>query len=208
MRVASGVSIRHCARPAPESSPTVQTSLSHVQGRSISLRQTGWIILGALLVLLWLSIASPLWLSWRGDSSLSHGPLVPLITAALLWTRRNELQKWDSARPAGLALLTVSALLFIASMFADIVFLKPLSLIGVMMGGVWFLGDWRALRASIGALGFLVFMIPWPTTLVAKIAFPLQLMSSSFAAMLGGICGLPIQQEGVQLYVVPDLHAA
>src|SRR5204863_460201 len=112
-----------------------------------------------------------------------------------------------SASPVGLAVLICWSLIFIGAVWADIEFLKPLSLAGIAAGAVWFLGGWSAFSASIGALGFLVFMIPWPTTLVDRIGFPLQLMSSSYAALFGGLCGLPIHRDGVQLAVMPDSAA-
>ena len=49
-------------------------------------------------------------------------------------------------------------------------------------------------------------MIPWPTILVERISFPLQLASSSYAALFGGIAGMPIQRNGVELAVQPDIH--
>jgi exosortase len=116
--------------------------------------------------------------------------------------RKDDLRKWNSAAPGGLAFLCFFALLFVASVWADIEFLKPVSMVGVAAGAVWFLGGWHSLATSAGALGFLSFMVPWPTTLIDKIGFPLQLMSSSYAALFGGLCGLPIHRDGVQLSVV------
>jgi exosortase len=75
-------------------------------------------------------------------------------------------------------------------------------------GAVWYFGGYRALGVAAGALGFLVFMIPWPTTLVERLAFPLQLTSSAYAALLGGLLGLPIVRDGVHLHVVPNPDAA
>jgi exosortase len=180
----------------------MQASLPITAHRRPLTQQTGWAVFAVLSGMLWLSVLTPLWRQWMGDSSLSHGPLVPLIAGALLWARKDSLRKWESAAPGGLALLCFFALLFVASVWADIEFLKPLSMVGVAAGAVWFLGGRRALGASIGALGFLAFMIPWPTTLVDKIGFPLQLMSSSYAALFGGLCGLPIHRDGVQLGVM------
>jgi exosortase len=147
-----------------------------------------------------------LWHSWREDPSLSHGPLVPFISAGLLWMRRDQLRRWQSASAPGLILLVLSSLLFIASVWADIDFMRPLCLIAMMAGAIWYLGGSRAILTSLGALGFLVFMIPWPTTFVAYLAFPLQLASSAYAAQMAGMLGLPIERDGVDLSVVPNLH--
>ncbi len=122
--------------------------------------------------------------------------------------RRDELRQWESKSRAGLALLLFTALLHVAAVWADVEFLQPLSLIGMAAGAVWYFGGFRALGVTAGALGFLVFMIPWPTTLVERLAFPLQLTSSAYAALLGGLLGLPIVRDGVHLHVMPNPEAA
>jgi exosortase len=167
-------------------------------------QQSGWALLCVVGVLLWASILDPLWHEWMGDPSLSHGPLVVILAGILLWMQRDALRRWESATPVGLACLIFWSIVFVGAVFADIVFLKPLALIGMAAGTIWFLGGWKAFASSIGALGLLVFMIPWPTTFIDRIGFPLQLMSSSYAALLGGLCGLPIHQDGVQLAIMPD----
>jgi exosortase len=156
----------------------------------------------ALSTLLALNVVVTLWGVWRSDKSFSHGPIVPIAAAGLLWARRSELNDWKSAAFPGLLLLVVAAVAHLLSIWADIVFLKPLSLIGMIAGGVWFLGGWKMFSAAIGAIGFLLFMIPWPTLLIDKLSFPMQLMSSSYAAMLGGMVGLPLHREGVNISVL------
>lgn len=158
-----------------------------------------------LALWLWLPVLETLKILWTNDPSLSHGPLVPFVTAGLLYSRRKCFTTWSAATRRGLAMLAGCAFLFVAAVWADVDFLKPLSLVGMMAGGVWYLGGWQAIRAAAGPLGFLAFMIPWPTTIVERVAFPLQLASSAYAAILGGILGLPIYRDGVHLAVVPNL---
>jgi len=117
--------------------------------------------------------------------------------------RKSELRQWRAATPQGLIGLALCGCLYVAAVWADIDFLKPLSLIGMLIAGVWFLGGVKKLVASAGALGLLVFMIPWPTTLIERISFPLQLTSSAFGALFAGILGVPIRREGVNIFVLP-----
>jgi exosortase len=170
-----------------------------------SWQHAGWACLLILACLLWLPELRVLWGLWH-DSMLSHGPLVPVIAAALLWTRRSELQRWESASRSGLLALGLTTLIYIAAVWADIDFLIPLALISMIAAGIWFLGGRKALWTSAGALGFLVFMVPWPTTLVSGVAFPMQMMSSNYAAMFGGLLGLPINHQGILLIVEADNH--
>lgn len=163
---------------------------------------------GALLVVLlcgalWIPVFASLLHSWQSDPAFSHGPLVLLGGLGLLWMRRDSLRSWDAACIPGLVLAAFSGLVHVGAEWADVAFLKPVSLIAMTAGVIWYLGGTDALRASCGALGFLAFMVPWPTTVTDRIGFPLQMASSSYAALLSGLLGLPIVRDGVQLHVVP-----
>jgi exosortase len=186
----------------------IQASPSASRSRQGDRQRASWTILLILTALLILSDLPPLWRVWRSDPSLAHGPLIPVITLSLLWMRRCELQRWNAASSSGLAFLLSCVALRMAAVAADVVFLQSLSLIGMLAGVLWFLGGTGARDAAAGALGFLIFMLPWPTTLVAYLALPLQLTSSAYAALFGGLLGLPIHRDGVHLAVVPDPYSA
>jgi EpsI family protein len=64
----------------------------------------------------------------------------------------------------------------------------------------YYLG-WAALRAMLFPFAFLLFMAPWPDLLVERISFPMQLMTSTYAAMFAGLLGLPVRADGVNLYL-------
>ncbi len=182
----------------------MQISLPQIRWSRPGPAGAAWIGIVALAVALWAPVAVALWVVWEGDPSLSHGFLVPLVAAGLIAARRKAFSGWNRADAAGMALLAVCALVHVGAVWADVEFVKPLSLIGMLAGGVWYLGGRRALAVSAGPLGFLAFMVPWPTTVVERIAFPLQLTSSAYAALMGGLLGLPVQRHGVHLAIVPD----
>jgi exosortase len=167
----------------------------------------GWLLLAGLAAWVAAPVITSLVDLWERDPSLSHGWLIPPIALGLLWQRRKYLRQWDAAHPAGLAALVVSSLVFVAAVWADVYFLKPLGLIAMVMSAVLFLGGPQAARQARGAMMFLVFMIPWPTTLTERLAFPLQLTSSAYAAMFSGIIGIPIVRDGVHLHVMPSTSA-
>lgn len=179
------------------------------QPGAVRVREWPWLGLPQLILALWAAAPTLGSLAelWRRDPGFSHGPLIPLIAGGLLWSRRDHLRRWDAASGWGFVAMVASALLFVAAVWADIYFLKPLALIAMLAGGVWFLGGGRSAQCSAGALGFLVFMIPWPTTLTERLAFPLQMTSSAYAAMLGGMLGLPIHRDGIHLHVMPSMDA-
>lgn len=199
---------RESSLPLEADSPELQIGREAplAQPRESFWQRAEWLLIPLIFFSLWVPEGQLLWHSWQADPSLSHGPLVPVVTAALLWMRRDQLREWRAASGVGLALLVASVLLYIGSVWADIDFLRPLCLVAMVVSVVWYLGGWRVLKPALGALGFLVFMIPWPTTFVAYLSFPMQLASSAYAAQMAGMLGLPIERDGVNLAVVPNLH--
>lgn len=166
-------------------------------------RNAGALLAVVLCAVLWAPVFASLVHSWQSDPAFSHGPLVLLGALGLLWMRREQLGRWDSACIPGLVVAALSGIVHVAAEWTDVAFLKPLSLITMTAGVIWYAGGTAAFRASVGALGFLAFMVPWPTTVTDRIGFPMQLASSSYAALLSGLLGLPIVRDGVQLHVVP-----
>ncbi|MGC4046130.1 MAG: exosortase/archaeosortase family protein [Armatimonas sp.] len=161
---------------------------------------------GAVTALLCLALAAwslkILWPLWRQDSMLTHSPILALVAAGLLVWRRNDLKHWDSADKWGLGLLGISAVLEIIAGWGEIVFLQPLAFLGMLLGIVWFLGGRETMRVCAWPLGLFMFTVPWPTTLVSALAFPMQLTSSAYAALFAGMFGLSIHREGVHLSVI------
>jgi exosortase len=161
---------------------------------------------GAVTIVLSLALAAwslrILWPQWRQDSMLSHSPLLALVTIGLLIWRRNELMRWEAADPRGLVLLGVSALLEVIGGWGEIIFLQPVAFLGMMIGIAWFLGGRKVMGECAWPLGLMIFTVPWPTTLVTALAFPMQLTSSAYAALFAGMFGLSIHREGVHLSVM------
>jgi EpsI family protein len=136
---------------------------------------------------------------WRKNSTLSHGPLVPVVVAGLLWSQRRQLGDWCAASRPGFGLLLASCLLFVMGCWGDVELLRALSLVGAIFGIVWYMGGGPAFQRAVPALAFLGFMVPWPTSLTERLAFPLQLTSSAYAALLCSLVGQPVHRAGVQL---------
>jgi exosortase len=145
-----------------------------------------------------------LWITWHADETLSHGPLILVLAPVLLWMRRGEFHRSNASAISGGCWLLLSLSLYVAGVWADVAFFRLLCLIFMLAGVFLFLGGWKTLQAAAGALGLLIFMIPWPMTVIEHLAFPLQITSSSYAGLLAGLCGVPVVRDGVYLMVVPN----
>ena len=182
----------------------ITISLRRLSALSSPLGWIGWIVFALLVGMLWIPEIRILAISWRGDETLSHGPLIPVLAVALVWMRRGEMQRSTTSAIPGGACLTFSVILYVLSVWADVASIRVLCLIFMLASIFLFLGGWKTLQAAVGAICLLVFMIPLPMTVQEHLAFPLQLTSSSYAGLLGGLLGVPVVRDGVYLMVVPN----
>jgi exosortase len=166
-----------------------------------------WSVTVALFAALALMALRTLWIAWREDEALSHGPLLLMGALVLLWMRRPDLQQQEEGtqtQSGGLLLMLLSAGLHLLAVWADIAFLRPLSFMSLALGGLWLLMGGKIARVCAGPVGLVGFGIPWPTTLVSAISFPIQLISSAYAALFAGMLGLNIERHGVHLTVLSE----
>ena len=76
---------------------------------------------------------------WAHDPNYSHGFLVPIVTAALLWARRDALRATPIEPDLrALALLAPSLALLLLGTAGAEYFLQRLSLVGMLGGLLWF----------------------------------------------------------------------
>jgi exosortase len=173
------------------------------------LKNVSWqaCLLVAVVLTLYASILAHLVVQWYSSADYSHGFLVPLLSAYLIWRKRDELAKIPR-RPSLSGMLVVMAslgVLFLGSLGAEL-FLSRVSLIGVICGLVVYFTGWRMLWAIAFPIAFLLFAIPLPVILYNEIVFPLQFIASAFATRTLEILNIfPILREG-NVLVMPGMR--
>jgi exosortase len=142
-------------------------------------------------------------LSWLGRSWLvhpyySHGPLMPLVAAALVWRARGA---FAGARPddRGLAVLAAGVTVHLAAMRWAAFPWSALALLLVAAGFALLVGGRRALEAMLLPLTVLALAIPIP--IVEHLAPPLAAGVARAAAAAAGCLGVPVARAGAQLAV-------
>lgn len=139
---------------------------------------------------------------WASDDDFSHGFFVIPLAAYFLWERREALRRAPvKPSPAGLLLVVVSLLVFVAGRFGAELFLTRVSLIGVLAGTLLFLCGWQQLRVAAFPIAFLLLMIPLPSILFNQITFPLQGVASRAGEAVIAAAGVPVLREGNVLHV-------
>lgn len=144
---------------------------------------------------------------WSTDENYSHGFLVPLISLyfANEAARRGPVAYRDGTR-LGAGLLAVALLGKLATVLVPVGFVGDLSFLLAVAGIVALLAGRDALRRYGFAIGFLVFMVPLPVALYARIASPLQLLVSRVASVGLGAIGVPVLCEGNLMTLPGDVQ--
>jgi exosortase len=152
--------------------------------------------LAALAVLFWPNLHHFVY-TWTRDENYSHGFLVPLISLyfANEAAKRGEVER-TSGFWLGLVLLSLGIIGRLATVLLPVFFISDLSFLLALAGIVSMLFGSSVLKRYWFSIAFLVFMIPLPVALYAKIASPLQMMVSQIASGLLTLTGIPALCEG------------
>jgi len=159
------------------------------------------------LVLLGLVAAAVLWSywttlagimdRWSSDPQYSHGYLVPLFSAYLLWMGRDRLLSGDwNTNWLGLVLLALAGGLRLAGARFHFEYLDQISLLPSCAGLALLAGSWAGLRWALPAVGFLIFMVPLPHTVSLAMSGPMQLLATVSSTFVLQVLGRPALAEG------------
>lgn len=191
--------------------PNLETSstIAEVRG-SVPVRVAAWVkkfkwpLLAslALVVSLYARVFTELASDWWSDSNYSHGFLVPVAFAWIIWQRRSQLAQTRVAPVSwGLLVVAVALLQLMAGQLGAEYFVTRTSLLVLLLGITMFLLGMEALRRVLFPVGLLIFMIPLPAIIFYAATFPLQLLASRMAAELLDLLRIPNLREGNILYL-------
>ncbi len=160
----------------------------------------GWLQGGLLAVLtgvLYLRVLHELVQQWWDDPNFSHGFLVPLFSAFVIWRERKKLAGLAvKPRWSGIVIIAGALLVLIAGVLGAEQFLSRTSLLLLVAGMViYFLGE-DYFREVFFPWAMLFLMIPIPAIIYNQIALPLQFLASRLATALLGLLGVPVLREG------------
>ncbi len=166
-------------------------------GASSRLDWLPYIIVAILLVVLYYRVAVKLVYDWYTIPDYSHGFLVPLFAAFLVWDKRKVLkaipirQTWS-----GIVLVVFSIMVLILGVYGVELFTARISFILMITGLIATFFGWAMVRELRFPLLVLVLAIPFPAILFNRITFPLQLLASRIASDILPLLGVPTLHEG------------
>lgn len=162
-------------------------------------RQRVWhiVVLFLLIGFLFAGILARLVENWWNDPDFSHGFFVPAFAFLVIWQKRRQLAEIP-IQPSwfGLIVIAGSLGLMIVGVLGAELFLQRSSFVLLLMGLVIHFLGWNWFRALLFPLACLFLMIPIPSIIYNRIAFPLQLLASKLAAGILSFASVPVLLEG------------
>ena len=127
----------------------------------------------------------------------SHGFLIPLISAWLLWSRRDALAA-SVGRPTwiGPALIALSIFMHIVGELSALYILSQVGFVIALLGIVLSIGGYSLLKVTFTPILFLLFSIPLPYFLKSVLTWRLQIISSELGVAVIRLFQIPVYLEG------------
>ncbi len=157
----------------------------------------GSALIGILMAAIYFRVVAKLVTDWWQIPDFSHGFLVPIFAAYLVWAKRETLRETKIAPSwSGVAFIVFGAIVLVLGVYGAELFLSRVSLVIMLAGLVVAFGGWELLKELRFVLLVLLLAIPIPSIIFNEITLPLQLLASKLASDLLPIFGVPVLREG------------
>ena len=141
------------------------------------------------------------------NEEYSHGFLIPIIAAFLIWRKKDELAAVGAFVPrghgaalrgrwAGTVLISLGVLAALLGEFSTIVTLIQIGFIIVLIGIGLTLTGWRGFAIIAAPMVYLGFMVPLPDFLYVGLSGHLQLISSNIGVAVIRLFNIAVYLEG------------
>ncbi|HDM78455.1 MAG TPA: exosortase [Deltaproteobacteria bacterium] len=136
------------------------------------------------------------------DSYYSHAFLIPIVSAWLIWQKRDQLKvlhpeiSW-----LGLIIIGFAALLHIFGTILYVFSVSGFSIFFLIIGTVLFLFGKEITKAIGFPLAFLIFMFPLPLAVLTAITFPLKVLVARTGVQIVEWFGIPVVREGFNIII-------
>lgn len=153
-------------------------------------------------VLAWHRTFATLWTTWSTNDNYSHGPLIPLVSLALVWLRRDRLSLLAvRAEPRGLLLLAAGCAMQVLGTRADVFALQGWAVIVTLFGlSVTFLGI-AVTRMLAFPMLYLVFMLTFPPIVMNTLSFALKEVSVRASVAAAQALGVELERDGMSIHL-------
>jgi exosortase len=182
-------------------------ALSALQARKVRMADQEWqcnvkqvcllVIVLCCFIVSFFPVWKGLFMVWCASEEYSHGFFIVPLCLYILWRKKAVLAETPiSTSMLGLVLVMFSLLLYIFAHYAEISTVRSFSMVLLFAGVVIYFYGFYMFKELLFPLFLLLFMIPVPAQIYAKLTVPLQLFVSKISTWLAAAFGLPIYREG------------
>jgi len=161
--------------------------------------RTGLLVLLAILIAIlgFSGALTELVHRWNRQEEYSHGFLIPVVTAWLLWTRRDALRA-NIGQPSwiGPVLVLLAIAMHITGELSAIFILSQIGFVVALIGIVLGTGGYSLLKVAFIPIAFLLFAIPLPYFIDSVLTLRLQLVSSELGVFFIRMFEIPVYRDG------------
>lgn len=135
--------------------------------------------------------------SWQAVPEYSHGFMVPLVSAFLVWQKSDVLREMPLRGAwSGLWLIAAAVLMGLLGELSAVRVISQYGFVVAVFGLAVCSIGWRGTRVLAVPLGFLFFMVPLPQFVLREMSQQLQLWSSQIGVGLIRAFGISVFLEG------------
>jgi exosortase D (VPLPA-CTERM-specific) len=134
---------------------------------------------------------------WTTQEEYSHGFLIAVVAAWLIWTRRDAIRA-TIGRPSwlGVVLIALALTMHLIGELSAIFILSQVAFVVALLGIVLAAGGHSLFRVMVVPIVFLLFAIPLPYFVDSILTLQLQLISSQLGALVIRMFHIPVYLDG------------
>ncbi len=159
-----------------------------------------WVLLGVAAVLLGVTYfdgIDRLIYRWSNSEEYGYGFLIPLLSAFLIWQRKDVLEKLEfSGSYLGVLFVLLGVIGFYLGYFGTLFIIMQYALVVAIFGVALSIMGAEVIKKVWPAFFFLVFMIPLPNFLYQELSANLQLISSEIGVAVIRLFDISVYLEG------------
>lgn len=141
--------------------------------------------------------------TWDSTPMYSFGYIVPLISAFMIWRRRDLLARLRTtpARISGTVVVLGAAALLVGARLGGVQVVEQGAFLLAVAGIVLLLWGRAVMHAVWFALAYLVLMVPFWESLTEPLHLPFQQLSANLGIRMLQVVGIPSHREGLYLFL-------
>ena len=160
------------------------------------------VFVGLLFYLLYRPAMRHMYVGWRMvDSYYTHGFLIPLVSIAILWTKRKAiLEAPRASSPQGYVWVLGAGVMMLLASFLGFQVIGQISMIPMITGLLLLFQGTERTKVMWFSIAYLIFMIPLPGSVTQSFALQLKLAATEMAVILSNWSMLPMVRDGSFIY--------